>query len=457
MKALKISEIIKAVHGIIIGGSAEGEITSISTDSRKIEKGCLFIPLTGETFDGHDFLEMAIEKGAKAVLTQKGEVPENSGNVAVICVDNTLSALGKIAGFYRSMFKIPALAITGSVGKTTTKEMSALVLGSKYNILKNKGNFNNEIGVPFTIFDLDDTHDILISEMGMSGFGEIDRLSKMVKPEIVIMTNIGMSHIEFLGSQENIYKAKSEFVKNMNPKGVVIINGDDPILLSHKDELGSHVITVGIKNKNCDLVAENIKSTSEGITFEVCGMEEHFKVSLPIPGEHNVYNALSACAVGMVCSVDAEKMSKALLEFIPDGMRMSVIEHKNYTVINDCYNAAPDSVAAALKVLSRYDGRKVAILGDIACLGQYSYSAHKNIGAEILKNEIDILITIGQQARLIGEGAFENGMDSGKIYSFNDAEEAINKLSSLIKFGDTILVKASRVMKLERVTEFLTK
>ena len=457
MKALKISEIVKAVYGIILSGDAGGEITSISTDSRKIEEGCLFVPLVGESFDGHDFLEMAIEKGAKAVLTHKGEVIPNSKGTVIIGVDDTLCALGKIAGLYRTLFKIPALAITGSVGKTTTKEMSALVLGSKYNILKNKGNFNNEIGVPLTVFGLDDTHDILISEMGMSGFGEIDRLSQIVKPEIVIMTNIGMSHIEFLGSQENIYRAKSEFVKNMNPKGVVIINGDDPILLAHKDELGNHVITVGIKNKDCDLVAQNIKTTSEGVAFDVCGMNENFRVFLPVPGEHNVYNALSACAVGMVCSVDNERMAKALSEFLPDGMRMSVIENKNYTIINDCYNAAPDSVSAALKVLAGYEGRKVAILGDIACLGEYSYSAHKNIGADVLKNEIDILITIGNQARLIGEGAFENGMDSAKIYSFADVEEALIKLHSLIRRSDVILVKASRVMKLERVTEFLTK
>lgn len=457
MKGLKISDITTAVGGMLMCGNDDAEITSISTDSRRAESGCLFVPLAGENFDGHNFIESAIEKGASAVLTHRDEVPDMCASAAVIKVNDTLAALGALAGFYRSVFKIPAIGITGSVGKTTTKEMCALVLGRKYSVLKNKGNFNNEIGVPLTLFELDDTHDILISEMGMSGFGEIDRLSAMVKPEIVIMTNIGMSHIELLGSQENIYKAKSEFLKNMNPKGVVIINGDDPILLSHKEELGGHVITVGIKNKDCDLVADNIKSTSESVSFNVRGMEEEFFVTLPVPGEHNVYNALSAAAVGMLCRIDGDAIAAALSDFTPDSMRMCVIEGAGFTVINDCYNAAPDSMAAALKVLSGYEERKVAVLGDIACLGQFSYSAHKNVGAEVFKNDIDVLITIGEQARLIGEGAFENGMDSAKIYSFNNVEEALLKIRPIIRERDVILVKASRVMKLERVTELLTK
>jgi len=457
MKALKVSDILKATGGRLLSSGGNEEIYSISTDSRKIEKGCLFVPLVGENFDGHNFLESAVSAGAVAVLTQRNELVPNAEDVCVIDVDNTMTALGAIAALYRSMFKIPAIGITGSVGKTTTKEMCAEVISRKYNVHKNAGNFNNEIGVPLTIFGLDDSHDILISEMGMSGFGEIDRISKMVKPEIVIMTNIGMSHIELLGSQENIYKAKSEFIKNMNPEGTVIINGDDKILISHKDELGKHVITVGISNKDCDLVAENIKSDSEGVSFTVSGMDEHFNVKLSIPGEHNVYNALSACAVGMLCRIKNSDMASALLGFTPDSMRMCVIESNDFTVINDCYNAAPDSVEAALKVLSGYEGRKVAVLGDIACLGQYSYGAHKNLGAAVCKNEIDVLITIGEQARLIGEGAFENGMDSAKIFSFDNVEEALNKIHSIIRTKDTILVKASRVMKLERVTEFLTK
>ena len=457
MKALKISEIISATGGKLLCGNIDSEIVNVSTDSRKIEKGCLFVPLAGEKFDGHDFLDLAIAKGASAVLTHKEKMPENAQGTAVIKVNNTLKALGALASYYRSLFKIPALAVTGSVGKTTTKEMCAIVLAKKYNVLKNKGNFNNEIGVPLTLFSLDDTHDILISEMGMSGFGEIDRLSEMVRPEIVVMTNIGMSHIELLGSQENIYKAKSEVIKNMNPKGVVIINGDDPILLSHKAELGNHVITVGIKNKDCDLVAKDIISTQECVSFVVYGMGESFELSIPVPGEHNVYNALSACAAGIICHVTEDMIKAALSDFTPDSMRMCVINCDAYTVINDCYNAAPDSMSAALKVLSGYEGRKVAILGDIACLGTYSYDAHKYVGAEVFKNDIDVLVTIGEQARLIGEGAFENGMDSTKIYSFNDVGEALSKIRSIIKEKDTILVKASRVMELERVTQFLTK
>jgi len=457
MKALKIKDILKATGGTLLCGDTDKEIKKISTDSRKTDAESLFIPLRGEKFDGHDFLPAVLEKGVACVLKSKGEVPDNRGNTAVIAVENTLFALGKIAQFYRSMFKIPAVAITGSVGKTTTKEMCALVLSQKYKILKNKGNFNNEIGVPLTVFELDDLHDILISEMGMSGFGEIDRLSDIVRPEIVIMTNIGLSHIEFLGSQENIYKAKSEFVKNMNPKGVVIINGDDKILWSHRNDLVEHVIAVGIENPECDILAKNVVSKKDSLSFTVEGMGECFDVVIPTEGEHNVYNALSAVALGMLCHVETGAIQRAFSEFVPDGMRLCVINCERYTVINDCYNAAPDSMAAALKVLGAKETRKVAVLGDIACLGNYSYQAHKNVGADVVKNNTDVLITIGKEARLIAESAFEHGMESDRIYSFDTTDDALLKIGSIIEKNDTILVKASRVMMLEKITEFLTK
>ncbi|MBE7039471.1 MAG: UDP-N-acetylmuramoyl-tripeptide--D-alanyl-D-alanine ligase [Ruminococcaceae bacterium] len=457
MKALKVSDVLKAAKGKLLSGNGDAVITDITTDSRKAANGSLFVPLSGEKFDGHDFLDEAIKTGAAAVITHKGEVPENAGDAAVICVDDTLRALGNIAEFYRSLFKVDCVAITGSVGKTTTKEMCALVLSQKYNVHKNAGNFNNEIGVPLTVFALEKEHEILISEMGMSGFGEIDRISKMVKPSVVIMTNIGMSHIEFLGSQENIFKAKSEFMKNTSEEVVVIINGDDKILLSHKCDLGDNVITVGIENKSCDIVAEDILSTGESTSFTVKTTSgPSFDVSIPAPGKHNVYNALSAIALAQVMDVPFDKVQEAFLGFIPDSMRMCVMEENDYTLINDCYNAAPDSMEAALNVLKSYDSRKVAVLGDIACLGSFSEDAHIRVGAKVCENDIDVLVTIGTEAKNIARGALENGMNKDNIYSFETIDEAISKISGIIKKGDIILIKASRVMQLERVTAFLS-
>lgn len=456
MKALTVSDILKATNGKLASGSADKIITDISTDSRNIKEGSLFVPLAGEKFDGHDFLDAAIKNGAGAVITHKNEMPQNAEKTAVIYVPDTLFALGGIAGLYRSLFDARCVAITGSVGKTTTKEMSALVLSKQYDIHKNKGNFNNEIGVPLTVFGLSDEHEILISEMGMSGFGEIERISKIVRPSFVIMTNIGMSHIEFLGSQENIFKAKSEFMKNADEDIVVIINGDDDILLSHKADLGQNVITVGIKNKNCDIVAENIIATDASVSFTAkSASENEYDIFLPIPGRHNVYNALLSIALGEKLGVSPEKIKEALKEFVPDNMRMCVMEAEDFTIINDCYNAAPDSMTAALDVLKSHEGRKVAILGDIACLGEFSENAHKMVGAKVFENDIDILVTIGNEAKNYAVGAMKSGMDKDKIYSFETAVEANLKLKSIINKKDVILIKASRVMELERVTDFL--
>ncbi|MBR2500597.1 MAG: UDP-N-acetylmuramoyl-tripeptide--D-alanyl-D-alanine ligase [Clostridia bacterium] len=452
MKALKIADIIEATHGTLLCGDEKKEITNVLTDSRKIEDGCLFVALTGENFDGHDFLESAFNKGAIAAVVSKDVVIEDK---TIIKVPNTLKALGHIAGLYREKFNIPALAITGSVGKTSTKEMCAAVLSQKFNVHKNQGNFNNEIGVPYTIFGLAESHDMLVCEMGMSGFGEIDSLSQMIKPDVSIMTNIGISHIELLGSQENIFKAKSEFVKNMKKGGTVIINGDDPILYSHKDELGDNVLTYGIKNEKADLVARNVEVRNDGISFKMEGFGKKLDIALSVLGEHNVYNALAACCLAKVFDIDDEKVKNALKEHTPHDMRLCVIPCENFTIINDCYNAAPDSMRAALKVLSSREGRKVAVLGDMAALGEFSKEAHTIVGEEVVNNGIDVLITIGSEAKTIAKSAKDNGMVKENIYSFETTKELIENIDNIITSGATILVKASRVMKLEEVTEYL--
>lgn len=451
MKPMKLSEIARAVGGTLVGGKAETEITEVCTDSRKITKGCLFVPLVGEKFDGHDYIEKAFAGGAAAALTAK----DSSGG-ALICVEDTLRALQALAAYYRSLFAIPVVGLTGSVGKTTTKEMTAAVLSQKYNTLKTEGNFNNEIGLPLTVFRLTEEHETAVLEMGMSGFGEIDRLAEIAEPELAMITNIGMSHIELLGSQENIYRAKSEILRHVQPGGTVLLNGDDAVLNRHKEEIAHRVLTVG-KGASCDLRAKHIKSDTEGVRFEVLGLGHNFRAELNIPGEHNVYNALFACAAGILYGVEDSAIVRALEQFRPTSMRMDTIAHAGFTIISDCYNAAPDSMRAALQVLAAYPAKKIAVLGDMACMGEYSEKAHLGVGEAVAENKIDELFTVGAQAELIARGARQHGMNSERIHSFLTAEELCGALSGAVEKGCYILVKASRVMELERVTEYLLK
>ena len=451
MISLKILEILDITGGVLLSGSADDVVTDITTDSRKAEKGVLFAAICGENVDGHNYVESAFSKGAVCAIVEK----DVKSDKTIIKVDNTVRALGKIARAIMRKICVPVVGITGSVGKTTTRDMTYAVVAKMFNTLKNKGNFNNELGVPLTVFSADESIEAAVIEMGMDNFGEIDRLSYIVNPTISIITNIGISHIERLGSQENIYKAKSEIFKNTKSHGTVILNGDDKILMAHKGEISQNVVTVGVKNERADVVAKNITSTQESVSFTACGMGKEFDVTLPVAGEHNVLNALLAIATGLVFEIPTKEIATALSQFSMTNMRMDIIDAKTIKIINDCYNAAPASVAAALSVLGKYEDRKVAILGDIAELGTYSKKAHFDLGAEIVKNNIDVLVTIGQNARYIAEGAYEQGMDSDGIVSVETLEELYPKLSDIIEEKNVVLVKASRVMELERVTEFL--
>lgn len=451
MLPLKVTEIIKATGGKLVCGEMTGIVTSITTDSRKADTGSLFAAICGERADGHDFIDDVFAKGAVCVLSEK----EIMTNGAVIVVENTVTALGAIAKLIMEKLCIPVVGITGSVGKTTTRDMTYSVVSKLFNTLKNEGNLNNELGVPLTVFRADGDTEAAVMEMGMDNFGEIDRLSAIVTPTVSVITNIGMSHIERLGSQENIYLAKSEIFKNTRSNGTVVLNGDDKILMSHKSEITQSVVTVGVKNQNTDLVAYDIVSTESSVSFNVKGMGREFSVTLPVPGEHNVLNALLAAAVGIVFDIPSALIAEALSDFSMTKMRMDIIRAERLTIINDCYNAAPDSVRAALGVLGKYDQRKVAILGDIKALGEYSYQAHRDLGFDVVKSGIDLLFTIGSQAAHIAQGAQECGMDSSCIFSADAVEEAQAELVKLIKANDVVLVKASRAMALERVTEFL--
>ncbi len=454
MIPILISDILTVTGGSLLCGGREESVTSVTTDSRKAREDALFVAICGERVDGHDFIEQAFLSGASCALVEKS-VKTAFAEKTIILVENSVRAMGALARLVMEKLNVPTVGITGSVGKTTTRDMTYAVMAQKYNTLKNSGNFNNEIGVPLTVFEADESITAAVIEMGMDNFGEIDRLSKMVVPDAAIITNIGMSHIERLGSQEGIYKAKSEIFANTKHDGVVILNGDDKILMAHKSEISQSVITIGVQNKDADLVATDIKSDEKSVSFVLCGLGHTFSVVLPVPGEHNVLNALLAVAAGIHFGVSDEKIKMALETFSLTQMRMDIIRSERLTIINDCYNAAPDSVAAALSVLSKYKERKVAVLGDIKALGSFSSEAHFALGNAVTSNGINLLFTIGEQARLIAEGAFQNGMDSLNIFSVDTVEEIYPILSAQLKDNDVALVKASRAMGLERVTEFL--
>ena len=452
MKPISIQDILLATGGTLLSGDANQSITSVCTDTRNITPGSLFVPLTGENFDAHKFIPDALSGGCAASLTAKKEV---SSDKPLIFVSDTRRALADLARFYRSLFQIPVVAITGSVGKTTAKELTAAVLSTKLNVLKTAGNFNNEIGLPLTLFRLEDEHEAAITEMGMSGFGEIDLLAGIAKPDIGLVTNIGMSHIEMLGSQENIYKAKAELFPHINPEGTVILNGDDPILSAHRKDISQKTIAVGL-SEGCDMTATDIKPKTDSLSFTIVYKSEKVPVTLAFPGEHNVTNALLACATGVCLGISMQDAAKGLGAYIPSDRRMQLIDCDGITIINDCYNAAPASMEAGIKVLCSYSGRKIAVLGDIKELGDYAESAHKGVGEFAGKAGIDALFTLGDNAKWIAEGAKSVGMSPDSVFSFDDIDSLNKSLDAFIKKGDTVLVKASRAMALERVTEFLS-
>lgn len=450
MKSLTIQEIITATGGTLLSGDPKTVVRAVCTDTRKIVPGALFVPIVGQRFDAHDFLPHAFCGGCVAALTEK---VQEAGNHTLVLVADTRKALGDLAAFYRQKFTIPFIAITGSVGKTTVKELTAAVLSTQKNVLKTDGNFNNDIGLPLTLFRLEEGHEAAIIEMGMSARGEIDALARITKPHIGIVTNIGLSHIENLGSQENIYRAKAELFSHVAPDGTIILNGDDPQLVAHREEIAQKTVSVGLTDGN-DITAKNITATKDGVSFTAVAGPEEAVVNLKIPGEHNVINALMACAVGKCLGIPLALAARGLGEYVSFDKRMQLIVSNGLTIINDCYNAAPASVEAALKVLCAHSGRKIAVLGDIKELGDYTKDAHINIGLNVAQLGIDALFTFGESAALSADSAQTAGLK--QAFAFTEIEKLLSALGDFIRSGDTVLIKGSRAMRLERVTEFLT-
>ncbi|TYP54946.1 UDP-N-acetylmuramoyl-tripeptide--D-alanyl-D-alanine ligase [Thermosediminibacter litoriperuensis] len=459
MKPLTYEAVAKATGGRM-GKSFSGEILGVSTDSRSVKQGDLFVPLVGTKFDGHDFIKNAFEAGASATLCaeDKRDRVLNIGlEKPVIFVDDTQKALLRLAGFYRSLFSVPFVAITGSVGKTTTKEMIAAVLKIRYRVLKNEGNLNNEIGLPLTLFRLED-HQVGVVEMGMSGFGEISRLSAIVKPRVGVITNIGVSHIEKLGSRENIARAKLEITEPLSKDDLVVLNADSPELYAKRGTLTPRTVYFGIEKG--DLRATDIVSMGRGgVSFKVTGDIPEFSVEIPLAGTHNVYNALAAIAVGLEFGLSVDEIRRGLMDLKPNKMRLEFKKsHSGAIVIDDSYNASPDSMKAALDVLRELgEGkRKAAILGDMLELGDYAVTAHEDIG-RYAASRTDMLICIGNHAEDLARGAAEAGLSPRFINTFNTNKEAMDWLGELVEDCDIILVKASRAMKMEEIVDFLIR
>ena len=425
----------------------QGEITEISTDTRHLPEGCLFLALRGDTFDGHAFVHDAVSGGAVAAVTdtQMGDNP-------CIVVKDTRQALLDIASLYRSKFDIPLVGITGSVGKTTTKEMTASVLSQKFKTLKTQENLNNEIGCPKTLLGLTKEHGAAVIEMGMNHFGEISRMSKCAKPTMAVITNIGYSHVENLGSQQGILQAKLEMLDGMNPHAPLIVSGDDPLLAPLRDSLeGRLVYTFSTKGNPADVNAEDIKEENGVTTFTIVHGEKRLLAVLPAIGEHNVANALAAYLVGTLCGMEEQEILCGIAEYHPTGNRQNILEKNGQTVIADCYNASPASMEAALGVLANYpcEGRRVAVLGDMLELGDMSDALHEKVGEIAKKSNLNMLYCYGSAAKHIAAKAG----DKFGVFCTEDPAVLTEKLQKYVKAGDVVLFKASHGMHLERIIE----
>ncbi len=430
--------------------SLSGEITRISIDSRDIDENTLFVALIGERFDAHDFIEDVLSKGAKAVVASKKIVDDDR----IILVEDTGKALLRIAHGYRKTCDIPFIALTGSVGKTTTKGMVFSVVNRKLNAMRTSGNLNNEIGVPKTIFTIEAEHEAAVIEMGMNHFGEIETLSKTVEPNMACITNVGSAHIENLGSREGILKAKTEIVAGMKKGSALIINGDNDMLATYNNE-NYRIIRFGIDGENLDIKAENIVSQGDGTTFTAVFGDSKADVFVPSVGVHNVYNALCAICVGLELGYSLEESALGVADYVPEGMRQKITVIKGITFIEDCYNANLDSMKASLEALKTINkGNAYAVLGDMLELGVFSESAHRQVGAKAALIGCKAVFTYGDLSKYIVCEAKKNGVHAER---FADKEEIASTLCNCLEAGDTVLFKGSRGMKLEDVFNSLYK
>lgn len=457
MEAVLLREIIEAVGGTLLGEACDLDLAVkyVDTDSRTVHEGGLFIPLEGEQFDGHSFINAALEGGAAGCFTARERESYLPGKF-YIKVRSTQRALRDLAQYYKRKHKIPFVAITGSVGKTTTKDMVAAVLGEKYRVLKTDGNFNNAIGLPLTLLRLNSEHEICVLEMGMNHEGEIEYLSGIVEPDVAIITNVGDAHIENLGSRENILKAKCEIMEHLNPKGLVVLNGDDELLAPLKGKISFETVCCGAK-EDADYYAYEVSSDGESrMTCKMHTPTNHCELTIPALGEHMIYPALMAAAVAEHFGLTGEEIVQGIQRFLPTKMRMNIIRRGgDITILNDAYNANPQSMRAAAAVLggAPAERRKVAVLGDMLELGVNGDAFHYAVGGYFAEAGTDCVIAVGDLARHIAEGAEEGGVP--QVYYFDSQDKAGEAILKELRAGTSILLKASRAMAFEKLVQYI--
>ena len=452
MKKITVREVIKATGAQMIAlGDMEAalnrEIGYITQDSRETKEGVLFVARIGEVRDGHDFLPQCFENGVTACLSQKVVAPKNGA--VLLLVPDTGKALLDLTAYYRDLFDIPYVGVTGSVGKTTTKDMIASVLSQKYNTLWTAGNYNNEVGVPLTMFRIEEEHEAAVIEMGMNHFGEIDRIAKAVRPHIGVISNVGVAHIEHLGSREGILQAKCEMLGHMDETGVAILNADNDMLQTLEGKLHQKTVWFGIENKK-DFYADEIEQI--GLEKTACTIHTpigNIRVDVPIPGVHMVLNALSAAAVGVELGLTLEQVKAGIEGFQATKNRMSIEKTKDgITVLNDVYNSNPVSCKASIDILANAPGRKIAMLGYMGELGDYEEAGHREVGIHAAEKGIDMLFCIGLCCEHMADAARKAGMQ--EVYYMETQEEFWEKGIPMLQEGDTILLKASRSREFEK-------
>lgn len=462
MKNMTLENIEKACGGRYIGTEAEKktEVLGVVIDSRQVESGYLFVAIPGEKVDGHKFIPDVFAKGAAAVLSEQ-QLEDPAG--PYILVESTTKALRDLAEYYRKSLDIKVVGITGSVGKTSTKEMIASVLSEKYKVLKTEGNYNNEIGLPLTIFKIRAEHEVAVLEMGISEFGEMHRLATMANPDICVITNIGLCHLENLKTRDGILKAKTESFAHLKKDGIAILNGDDDKLSTIRQVGDQEPVFYGMEEKmeyredaKKSVYATGVENLGlYGMQARIHTPEGERDVRIPIPGEHNVYNALAATAVGLSLGLSLDQISSGILKAKTIGGRTNLLNTGSMTVIDDCYNANPVSMKASIDVLATAEGRKIAVLGDMGELGENEKKLHYEVGEYLAKKEIDVLFCAGELSEEIAKAA-QKESKTCEVYYFKTRDALLEQLLPFLKKGDTVLVKASHFMEYPEIVKALT-
>lgn len=453
-----LQDILDATGGRLIRGNLDTVFEGISIDSRTIKRGELFIALRGVRFDGHQFVSEAMERGAEGAIFEGEplgtEAPFDPMEKPIIAVEDTLRALGDIAHCWREKHSIPLVAVVGSNGKTTTKEIIATLLEGSFRVLKTLGNRNNLVGLPLTLLDLSPEHTIAVVEMGMNVRGEIERMTEIANPDVGLITNISEAHLEGLGTFEELVKAKGELWDTMRPNGVIVVNQDDANVLKCANGYPGKRVTFGVEVPS-DVMAQGICiEGGKDVRFTLTVRGEEAEVNFPMMGISSVYNALAATAVASIYGVRLREIKERLEGFKPFSMRMEIIRLNNgATIINDAYNANPRSMELALKALSQVKEaeRGIAVLGDMLELGQFSEEAHAGVGEKVASFGVDLLFTLGERAQTIAGRARQAGLDEGRVVVSMDHRDLLHKLKKTIKRGDWILVKGSRSMSMEKI------